>query len=510
MPLVNNTALRTLLIYAIILPLAVFIGWMMSGDMTRTSFSILAGIVFVLLLPIILKWHYAVLIMSWNSFITLFFVPGRPELWMAMAALNVSIALVHRIVLKRPAFVHVPSVTLSLLAIGAVVVGTAMLRGGIGLNIIGSSAVGGKSYVYILAGIMGYFALVSQPIPPERAKLYLAMFFLPAVVCAISNLIYMAGPAFYFLYLFFPAGFAGVQAGSEGTAVTRVAGFATSALMVSCYLLSVNGIRGLFARWWRVPLLIAVLASGALGGGRSIVVVIGLTLLILFLVEGLLRTRIFPVVLVILALGYVTMIPITPKLPYSMQRTLSVLPLPVDPAVRMDAEGSSAWRKRMWQALAPDLSKYIWVGKGYALNPTDLYLAQEAERYSRVPNYTAALAAGNYHNGPLSIFVPFGSLGAITFIAFLLISLRGLYLNYHYGDPRLQTINRFLFAFFLARVVFFFAAFGAFNSELYTFTGLIGLSVALNRGICQKPATASQPARFRGLIRAPATQPRPA
>ena len=60
------------MIYAIVLPLAVFIGWIVAGDMTKSSFAVLTAIVFVLLLPFLLKFHYQVLIFSWNTFITIF------------------------------------------------------------------------------------------------------------------------------------------------------------------------------------------------------------------------------------------------------------------------------------------------------------------------------------------------------------------------------------------------------------------------------------------------------
>src|SRR5678815_103958 len=53
-PLVNTAALRTLLIYAVILPLAIFVGWLVAGDMTKTSFATLSAIIFVLLLPLLI------------------------------------------------------------------------------------------------------------------------------------------------------------------------------------------------------------------------------------------------------------------------------------------------------------------------------------------------------------------------------------------------------------------------------------------------------------------------
>jgi len=267
---VNTATLRTLVIYAVTLPLAVFIGWMVAGDMTRTSFAVLAAIVFVLLLPVLLKWHYPVMVFSWGTFITIFFLPGEPALWMLMAGINFGIAILHRILQKRQAFLSAPSITASLLVFMTIVLITAKLRGGIGVHAFGSNVYGGKGYIFILAGIIGYFAFASQAIPAERAKLYVALFFLSGLVTGVSNLIYFAGESFYFLFLIFPVSFAATQAASEyGGYISRIAGFGPAACSVGFYFLAVNGVRGTLRKWWRVLLLLLVLALGAMSGFRS-------------------------------------------------------------------------------------------------------------------------------------------------------------------------------------------------------------------------------------------------
>ena len=93
----NSAALRTLLIYAVVLPLAVFIGWTAVdlADWDRTSFATFVAILFVLLLPILLKWHYPAMLFSWNTGITIFFLPGTPGLWMLLAGMNFGIAVLN-------------------------------------------------------------------------------------------------------------------------------------------------------------------------------------------------------------------------------------------------------------------------------------------------------------------------------------------------------------------------------------------------------------------------------
>src|ERR1041384_7819003 len=103
-----------------------------------------------------------------------------------------------------------------------------------------------------------------------------------------------------------------------------------------------------------------------------------------------------------------------------------------------------------------------------------MFLTEESMRRGFAPNYSQALIVGDYHNGALSLYVPFGSLGVLAFVAFLIAIIRASYLNYKYGDERLRTINRFLFAYLVARAIFFFVFFGAVNSDLPFFVGVIG------------------------------------
>jgi hypothetical protein len=509
---VNTSALRTLIIYAAIIPLAIYVGWA-SADMTRTSFAMLSAIVFILLLPFFLKWHYQVMLFSWNTYITIFFLPGKPALWMLMALLNFGIAILNRIIQKRPAFISAPSITISLLAFAAVTLITAYLRGGIGVRAMGGGAAGGKSYFLIFAAIIGYFALASTPIPPNRARRYILLFLLGALVTAGSNLIYLAGEPFYFLFAIFPPDFAAVQAYSEVSgSVSRVAGFGWSATLALYYLLARYGLQGVLTSWWRLLVCVGLIGASAFSGYRSTPVIIGLTLVALFFAERLYRTSLLPKIAAAGVLSMVLLMAFATSLPFSVQRSLSFLPgIRVDPNVRAESRGSIEWRQQMWRALLPDLPKYFWLGKGYSLNLTDQYLAFEAQRRYRVPNYYTALQAGNYHNGPLSVYVPLGSLGLLAFVALLWVSIRALYLNSRYGAEELRTINRLLFAAFVGRSIFFIFGFGAIAVELYIFTGIVGLSVALNRGICRKPAAPlPAPVRLRGGFVTGGAEPRPA
>jgi len=51
---------------------------------------------------------------------------------------------------------------------------------------------------------------------------------------------------------------------------------------------------------------------------------------------------------------------------------------------------------------------------------------------------------------------------------------------YQDSAPGLRQINAFLFALFLARILFFVFIFGSLASDLFNFLGILGFSVALN------------------------------
>jgi hypothetical protein len=126
-----------------------------------------------------------------------------------------------------------------------------------------------------------------------------------------------------------------------------------------------------------------------------------------------------------------------------------------------------------------------------------MYLIEQAMLRGRARNYEGALLVGDYHSGPLSVYVPFGFFGSLAFLGFLVVSIRALYLNYRYGSEEMRILNRFLLAFFIGRTIFFLIAFGSVYSEFYLFTGILGFSVALNNGICRRPVLAPRPVRFR-------------
>jgi hypothetical protein len=259
-------------------------------------------------------------------------------------------------------------------------------------------------------------------------------------------------------------------------------------------------VRGVF-EWdkpWRLLLLSASLALVLFSGFRSEFAFLGVLLVVQFMVEGLWRTALLPAYLAAGILLATPVLVFANKMPLAVQRALSAfsaaLPLNLSPDVRGDTAGSSEWRFEMWRVVWPEVPKYLLIGKGYAIDPTDLYLSTEGANLGILPSYSEAITAGTYHNGPLSVLMPFGIWGALAFLWLLGAGVRTLYCNRRHGDARLKLINDLLFGYFLTQCLFFFFVFGDLGSQLSVFLGILGLSVSLNGGVCRKPAVARQPA----------------
>lgn len=480
---------RNHLIFGLCLPIAVLLGYLLAEPLDSGSLAVLVMVVSVLFVPLMMRWHHLLLIASWNAVITPVFFPGRPALWMIMACLSLFFGILGRSISSEMRFLQIPALTRSLLCLLAVVFVTALVTGGVGLRAFGSTtSYGGKGYFTLAAAIIGYFALTSRAIPQHRAQWYMALFFLPGVTAAISNLAEVGGPGFRFLYNLFPADLDMEQmyaAGATSNDMVRISGLLGTSQALYGFLLVRYGIRGIFdiTRPWRLVLFLASVGLSLFAGFRSGLILFGVIFGILFLIEGLWKTKTMLVLVLVGALVSAVLITHVERMPLSVQRALSILPIKVDPMTKLAAQGSTEWRVEMWKTLLPEVPQYLFKGKGYNLNPQELTLVLDSAWWGHSNSYEVAAFAGDYHNGPLSVVIPFGLYGVVAFGWFLAVAIRVLYQNYRHGHPALRQINAALFAFFIARVVFFLFVFGAFYSDLFYFTGLVGLGVALNRGV---------------------------
>ena len=491
----NNiqSIMRSLVTYAICLPLAVFLGYVLTDPMQRSTFITMSLVLGLLAAPLLLKLHYPLMLLIWNTTVVAFFIPGRPQLWLAAIALSFGISFTQRIMNKEVSMIHVPELTRPLILLGLVVVVTAEMRGGFGLRAYGGDVFGGKRYVYLLLAIVGYFALTAQRIPRERVKLYVALFFLGSASCMIGDLYPILGRSVPFIFWLVPA--YTLSDDSVIVGISRLSGTTGASTAFFTYMMARYGIRGIFleGRPLRLIMFLLLTILGMYGGYRSVMISFVGVFIVQFFLEGLHHTKLLPTFILIGAVLGSLALPFAAKLPPTVQRTLAFLPVTIDPLVRRDAEASSEWRLRMWKAVLPQVPEYLLLGKGLAMTQADMAFAEQFQSRVVSEDQIGSALAGDYHSGPLSIVIPFGIWGLIAFVWFLAAGYKILLRNYRYGDPALKVVNGMLLASFIVKTFMFWVIVGGLYGDMLTFAGWLGLSVALNGGVARPSPAVVQP-----------------
>jgi hypothetical protein len=467
------------------LPLAVLVGYFLAQPLESGSIAVVVLVLSMLCVPLLMKWHHPLLILSWNACANPLFLPGRPCLWMLMAFVSLFFAVLSRSVNSNRRFIQVPSMTKPLVFFAVIVLATAMVTGGIGVRSLGSERYGGKGYFYLIAAIGGYFAFSSQRIPSNKIGLYVSMFFLAGLTSLIGDFALLAGGPFKFLlFVFAPDDDVEKMRYSNATlGMVRLGALPVAAAAIYAWVLAKNGFKGSFVlgRPWRLGLLCIAFMACLASGYRSSLILFTLTLMFLFFLEGLHRTRLLPAMVGLVILIGAIVLPQAERLPLMAQRALSFLPaVPVNPVAKQSAEASTEWRVEMWKQVLPQVPKYFIKGKGYALDPNDLFMAQLSAFRGYGIQASGAVVAGDYHNGPLSVLIPFGVFGLIGFVWVVVAGVKLLYFYSRFGEPELRRVNTFLLAAFLAKVVFFTFVFGSLNSDLCMLLGMLGFAVSLN------------------------------
>jgi hypothetical protein len=200
-----------------------------------------------------------------------------------------------------------------------------------------------------------------------------------------------------------------------------------------------------------------------------------------FYYEGLFRSYLFPVLLLLFIPCIVLLCAYMYKLPLSVQRTFSFIPYTnISPIAAKDAQDSTEWRLRMWRMLLPQVRTYFFLGKGYAFTADDFYMAEESTKRGYADDVEYSMLVGDYHSGPLSVQIPLGIWGTLALLGLQFYGYRLLYRYCKYGDPDFLGINTMILAVFLSRVAFFWGIYGALPSDIPNFLGLLGLSIGIN------------------------------
>ena len=505
-----QSVLRSLIIYAICVPLAIVLGYKLTNPLDVTTYLVVGIVLFIIIVPLLLNFHHILLILSWNTCVVIFFLPGHPHLWLLAVVISLVVAIGHRTLNPNMHFIHVPQLTWPLLALVVVVVVTAKLTGGVGLKVMGDETYGGRRYFYLLGAIFGYFALTTRRISHEHAGLLVALFFLGGLTNMIGDFYAFTPQPLTYFYLLFPPNASLTVADAAGFSGVRLMGLTAAAFAVYCFMLSKYGIRGILTagKPWRLIAFFLITGVSFSGGYRSTVLAIGLIFWVQFYLEGLHRTKLLPMILFAMVAVGTCSLPFLTKLPFVVQRAIAFLPVQIDEQVRANAETSSDWRVAIWKAVLPQIPQHLLLGKGYGLARENYEFAQSTSFRAISEDQGITAEAGDYHNGPLSVVLTFGIWGVVAFLWFSVAGGRVLYNNYRYGDPALRNVNALLLAAYVQQMVMFLFVVGGLSSDMLKFTGWLGLSVSLNGGLARRPAPVPVPTAQKARV-FPGVPPRP-
>jgi len=115
--------LRTFIIYAVCVPVAVFIGYLLANPLDYSTIALYGILALLLCFPLLLRWHNWLLLLSWNLSMNLFFLKGSPPPWLVMTALSLGISVLQRTLSRQSQFIRVPEITLPLIFLAIVVLG---------------------------------------------------------------------------------------------------------------------------------------------------------------------------------------------------------------------------------------------------------------------------------------------------------------------------------------------------------------------------------------------------
>lgn len=493
-------SMRTLIAYAIIVPLAVIVGYLLSNPLDYGTLGFFGIVLALLVSPIFIKWHYPILIFGLGCPAVCFFLPGRPPLSQVVVIIALGVAILERILNSEKRFIHAPVMAWPLLYLAAMIFMTAELNGGIGLHSMSGGQGGGRKYIEVFIGIGTFFALTSQVIPRQHWKGYLMLYMLPPLLGLISQAFpYLPSPLNYINLVFPPQG--GGDGGEIVLGQTRLVALSFAVGTVVVYMLARYGLRGIFLHHHpgRAVVFVTAFLLMMLGGFRNIFGGTILTMGLMFYFDRLYRTRLLPVLVLAGVLGIAALAAFSDQLPYTFQRSMAFLPFKWKTEVLMDADSSSEWRYRIWRATWPKVPENLLLGRGFTINKEDFDMIGQGTfanaGASHVDASDEALAlSGDYHSGPLSTLMPFGVWGGIGILWLMGATFFVVYRNYRYGDAEMRTLNIYLLASCISSIIAFFFIFGAFNNAMASYGGMAGISLAMNGGLAKKPArTVSNP-----------------
>ncbi len=417
------------------------------------------------------------------------FIPGSPAPWHLMTAVVGCFFLLRWLTRVQKIHLRWSGMETAIFLVALTVL-QAFLRNPTGLLILGGDVAGGKPYFVFGVAIIAYFLISTAESDIKTWRWAVIAYIIFALGDACISAISGLSPAFasYMIRFYSNVSFLATQSEDYTGNVleSRITEFATLGSILG--LVACSFWRPLAAldlsKPYRIVIALAAVVLTLLGGFRGNAV-------LLFThcsLGSILRRKFLDVFVVSIAItlliaGVLIAIP-TYKLPYSVQRILTILPgAQVESRIAQDAEKSSQLRFEMWK-LVLTTDRYIankLLGDGFQYSSNEL-AAREAlmlgdyRMTGGMNTEEMFLATGSYHGFHAETIRFTGVIGLIAATAALIVFAVFAHrcINYYRGEREWGTVL-FLCIPFLIHPLWYWLIFGAFRNDFPPLIALAGM-----------------------------------
>src|SRR6266496_1943894 len=100
---------RNALVYGLCLPIAILVGYLLARPNDFRTLAFIGLLMGVLTMPLLMRWHHAFLILSWNAALVVPFLPGQTSWWMCLSFISLGFAVLFREAEADEAQAHPPT-----------------------------------------------------------------------------------------------------------------------------------------------------------------------------------------------------------------------------------------------------------------------------------------------------------------------------------------------------------------------------------------------------------------
>lgn len=369
-------------------------------------------------------------------------------------------------------------------------VAQAYLRHPVGLNIFGTSNVGGKPYALLGVLVITAALLASLKVEPNELKWWVHLTMIGSWANFGLGVTAKFVPSIgYFLGATFGASGGDDDPFSRELADPRAAGRAMYLRAITSSLANwiasrISPLKALFHPLW-APLVLFSIGGAAYSGYRSHMAMVGLTYLVGVCYRGGIRQAVLSLVVGVLGIVILAFTNLIVPLPPNVQRALTFLPGTWEQRYKDDAKGSTEWRTELWmEALRSDRyihNKFLGDGLGMSMDQLHQMAAIAENRGTGItgfdPHRESILISGDYHSGPVQTIRVCGYVGLVV----LLIGMFRVTVHAHRQIERCRNTEWFPVALFIGNVyiwlplgwIFIFGSFSGGADALLMGTALV-------------------------------------